>query len=185
LRRFTKTQWALAAFVVASIAVQYWAHKEYRAAPSNAIDRGDDAPGFAVERLDGGEISLASMRGRIVILDFWATWCAPCRSEFVALEKWRENESSSGLLDSVVVVAVNTGEERGLVERFVKEHEISFTVALDPDGDLAAKYGVTSLPTLVLIDRKGRVAQTRVGFDPMVGMGLSSWLRENQKVATP
>jgi len=183
--RVTRTQWVLAIFVIASVAVQYWAHSTYRAAPSTSIDRGDAAPGFSIERLDGSELSLAALRGQVVILDFWATWCAPCRSEFVVLEKWRENEASTGLLDSVVVVAVNTGEDRRLVERFTEANKISFTVALDPDGDLAAEYGVTSLPTIVIIDRQGNVAQTRVGFDPMVGMELSSWLRQEREGAAP
>jgi peroxiredoxin len=84
----------------------------------------------------------------------------------------------------VVVVAVNTGEGRGLVENYVAKNKISFTVALDPDGDLAAQYGVTSLPTLVVIDPKGNVAKTQVGFDPMVGDKLSRWLGERREEAT-
>jgi len=183
--RLTRTQWTLAIFVVASVAVQFWAHKTYRAAPSPAIERGDAAPNFTLESLDGSQLSLSALRGQLVILDFWATWCAPCRSEFAALEAWRERESSTGLLDSVVVVAVNTGEERAEVERFTQEHKISFAVALDPDGDLAATYGVRSLPTLVLIDEAGNVARIRVGYDAMVGKELSGWIRREREAATP
>src|SRR5262245_39994573 len=148
------------AFLIASIAVQWWAHHTYRggSSASAAIKRGEAAPGFSIERLDGSELSLASLRGQVVILDFWATWCGPCRSEFVTLESWREKEASTGLLDSVMVVAINTGEDRQLVERFVEKNEISFVVGLDPNGDLAAKYGVASLPTLIIIDRQGNVA---------------------------
>ena len=182
--RLNRTQLTLALFAIASVAVQWWAHATYRGDSSTSIKRGESAPGFAVERLDGSELTLASLRGNIVILDFWATWCAPCRSEFAALEKWREEESTTGLLDSVVVVAVNTGEDRGLVEHYVEKNKISFTVALDPDGKLAAQYGVTSLPTLIFIDRKGKVAKTQVGFDPMVGGKLSHWLADQREEAT-
>ena len=183
--RLTRTQWTLAIFVVASVAVQFWAHKTYRAEPSPAIERGDAAPNFSVQGLDGSQLSLSALRGQLVILDFWATWCAPCRSEFAALEAWRERELSTGLLDSVVVVAVNTGEEREEVERFIKEHAIPFAVALDPDGDLAAKYDVKSLPTLVLIDEAGTVAKIRIGYDPMVGKELSGWIRREREEPTP
>ncbi|HEU4930151.1 MAG TPA: TlpA disulfide reductase family protein, partial [Candidatus Krumholzibacteria bacterium] len=155
-----------------SVAVQWWAHATYRWADPAQRMVGKRAPDSAITALDGSSISLDKFRGRLVILEFWASWCTPCREEFGVLERWRDEQRHTGLLDSVVVFSVNMGETREQVESFVRHNSVPFPILLDPDTSVSSRYGITSLPTIVLIEPKGRVAHTVTGFSPEIGETL-------------
>ena len=166
----------LLAFLIASIAVQWWAHATYRWADTAPRMAGKRAPEFTLTALDGSSVSLEQFRGRLVILEFWASWCGPCREEFVALKKWRDEQAQTGLLDSVVVFSVNMGEEREVVESFARRHAVPFPVLLDPDQSVSGRYGVRSLPTILFIEPKGRVAHAMSGYSSDIGAQLTNIL---------
>jgi len=111
------------------------------------------APGFTLPRPDGPPLSLADLRGTVVFLNFWATWCVPCRDEMPALEKlyraYRER--------SFTVVAVNVRESKDTAAPFLREVRVTFPAVLDGDGAVARLYAVRSLPVSLLVDREGRI----------------------------
>lgn len=117
---------------------------------------------FDLASLDGGAVSAADYRGRVVVIDFWATWCGPCREQEAIL---------AGLVgdydpDEVAFLAINVGEARPLVEAFVREDPFAYPVLLDPAETLGARYGVYALPTVLVADPRGAVTFTRMGITP-------------------
>lgn len=120
-----------------------------------ASERAPAAP--AAEPLD-----LASLRGKVVYLDFWASWCKPCRESF----PWMNSVHAAYAKQGVVVVAVNVDQERALADAFLKAYPAEFQVVYDPAGSLAEHYGVTGMPSSFLIDRRGAVRYRHVGYRP-------------------
>ena len=122
----------------------------------------EEAPGFSGRTLSGEAFELSSLRGKVVLIDFWATWCAPCVRAIPSIQKLSERYGSEGL----VVVGVNQDQAgmRDVVETFVAEHGVTFTQVMDTDGAIGEAYGVTGIPTTVLIDREGVVQSYGVGF---------------------
>ena len=116
------------------------------------------APAVAVPALDGGKrVSLAALRGRPVVLNFWASWCEPCTKEMPILVDLARDHPG---LD-VVGLAVN--DRRGDSRRFARQVGADFTLGVDGDGDVAARYGASGLPMTAIIDREGRIAATVFG----------------------
>jgi len=118
------------------------------------------APDFTLQTLSGGSFRLADLRGRIVLLNFWATWCIPCRTEMPALETLYQRYRERGL--EVAGVNMDMLSTAG-VEAFLKEVKVTFPIAFDPSWSVARTYGVVALPTTYLIDRKGNVVVREVG----------------------
>jgi peroxiredoxin len=110
------------------------------------------APDLVLTSLDGEPVRLSELRGKVVLLNFWATWCPPCKAEMPDLQAlYREH----GDARDFVVVGVNFQEPAGPVEAFVKQYELSFPVWLDAGGEAGAKLGVRGLPVTFIIDREG------------------------------
>jgi thiol-disulfide isomerase/thioredoxin len=107
-------------------------------------------------------IGLEALRGRVVYVDFWASWCVPCRQSF----PWMDELQRSLGKDGLVVVAVNVDHERKDAERFLHEFSPAFRIAYDPEGVLAEQYHVRGMPTSYLIDRDGKVQLQHAGFRP-------------------
>jgi thiol-disulfide isomerase/thioredoxin len=118
------------------------------------------APDFKAQTLDGAKIDLAALRGKVVLLDFWATWCVPCKRDLPAVEKMHREFRQSGL----AVLGINVGEEKAEVQKFLSTLRLTHPVVqVDEASDLVTRLAVNAFPTTVLIDRKGNVAAYEVG----------------------
>jgi cytochrome c biogenesis protein CcmG/thiol:disulfide interchange protein DsbE len=123
------------------------------------VQVGADAPAFELHTIDGDEVMLASFRGRPVVFNFWATWCAPCVAEIPLLNALQAEHADAGL----VVVAVNVKEPAARVRSFANERGVDFTILLDPEGAVAGEYGVHTLPSTIWFDEEGAVRGTHNG----------------------
>ena len=124
--------------------------------------QGKAAPAFALEDLEGKRVSLKDLRGRVVVLDFWATWCGPCRASLPHLEELHKDLSGAG----VQVLAINLREEKEAARKFVEEAALTMPVLLDAAGKVAERYAVSGIPHTVVIDKSGVVRRVLVGFAP-------------------
>jgi thiol-disulfide isomerase/thioredoxin len=125
----------------------------------SAMEKPVPAGDFSLPLLEGGNVSLGGLKGKIVFLNFWATWCPPCRAEMPAMEALYNQFKN----DDLAFIAVDLQETKDEVSAFVQEHGFTFPVALDMDGGVSAKYGVQSIPTTLIIDRDGNVITGAVG----------------------
>ena len=117
------------------------------------------APDFNLRDAGGGLASLAGYRGNLVLLNFWATWCGPCREEMPSMDQLSRNFGGQGF----AVVAVNTRENAALVNKFMKSHGLNFATPLDTDGRVAASYRVYGIPVTYLIDGNGQAIGMKSG----------------------
>lgn len=123
------------------------------------------APPFVLQRFDGDILSSGELRGQIVVLAFWASWCLPCRGELPEIESLQRRFEADG---DVAILAVDTGWEGETIDagrQFLRKHRLNLTAAFDP-GNVASALHVDALPTIVIIDRHGRVRSTHNGYDP-------------------
>jgi len=112
------------------------------------------APDFTLQDLAGNSVTLSSLKGRPVLLDFWASWCGPCRAEMPVVERLYRDYAARGL----AVIGVDVGESRETVARYIAQQGYSYTVVLDSDLEAAMLYNARALPTLVVIDTDGNVS---------------------------
>jgi thiol-disulfide isomerase/thioredoxin len=129
------------------------------AARLRAISANEALPHFAARTLDGERITTESIKGKVLLLDFWATWCPPCKSEEPAIENIVKDFSKDGLL----ILAVNMGEPRRKVKKYLESSPRSSKVVLAEDTTLAAICNARSYPLYVLVDREGQVVGVQRG----------------------
>jgi len=123
---------------------------------------GTPAPDFSLELLDGSTMTLSDYEGNIVVLDFWATWCPPCVRAMPILERVMNDYADQG----VAVYAINLRETTEQVEQFLTNHGLDLPVAMDRDGAVAGEYLIRAVPTTVIVDEEGVVAEVHVGAGP-------------------
>jgi peroxiredoxin len=122
----------------------------------------DSAPDFALKSTQGGNIRLSEHRGEVILLNFWASWCGPCRQEMPLLNALQERYSKLGFN----VVGVNVDKDSALANKLLKDIPVSFPVLLDDTGVVSASYNVSAMPTTVIIDRDGNMRYLHKGFKP-------------------
>ena len=117
------------------------------------------APDFTLTDLDGNQVTLKQFRGQVLVVNFWATWCPPCRKEMPALERgarWLERFNGR-------VVTINMGEKPEAVRRYLKQQPLQLQILLDPGGRTAGEWGVQGLPVTFVVDPEGRIAYKAIG----------------------
>ncbi len=121
----------------------------------------EPAPDFSLPTFpDDTPINLADLKGRVVYLDFWATWCPPCRKSFPWMDEMHERYKDQGL----IIVAVSVDKKRELIEKFMTKMQPGFIIAHDLSGKIAKAYKLRAMPTSYLIDRNGQLVSTHMGF---------------------
>lgn len=136
--------------------------EEAQIAATTRAKQGTLAPDFTVEMIDGSRITLADLRGKVVLVNFWATWCPPCREELKYVQ--------ADIIDrfkgkDFVFIPISRGETRRAVEDFRKRTGYEFPMGLDPDQSIFGKFASNYIPRNFLIDRKGRIVLATVGFE--------------------
>ncbi|NKF23658.1 TlpA disulfide reductase family protein [Solimonas marina] len=138
------------------------------AAPTAPPMPGDIAPDAVGMTVHGRPVRISDYRGRVIVLTFWASWCAPCRDELVLLERLQRSAGAQRLR----VIAVNWHEARGRFPALVAQlGPAELTLSSDADGRAGDRYGVRMIPRMFIIDRDGRVAYTHTGYDPKASIG--------------
>lgn len=129
--------------------------------PARAVERDEPAPNFSTPALQGGgNISLSAYRGKLVYLDFWASWCPPCLTSLPQLESLRKELPA----DRVQIVAVNLDKQPDKARQFLAQHPIGYPSGSDPQGKIPASFGLETMPTSYLIDAQGVVRYVHKGF---------------------
>jgi peroxiredoxin len=135
---------------------------------------GEMAPEFALRELGGGYVSVTALRGHVVLLNFWATWCPPCRDEMPALDSLYDTYSGRGL--RVLAVASDSSERS--IKEFFETTAVSYTVIRDAGSRVQRLYGAYSIPTTFLIDRRGVVVKKYTGPQEWLSTGITGLLED-------
>jgi cytochrome c biogenesis protein CcmG, thiol:disulfide interchange protein DsbE len=130
------------------------------AEPVAAIGTGSMAPEIGLKDMAGRAVSMRALKGKVVLVDFWASWCAPCREELPVLEALYKKYRGQGF----EVVAVNQDQSADNVRKFLNSTPLSFSVVHDRGGSVASRYAPTKMPSSFILDRKGIVRHVHAGF---------------------
>ena len=133
-------------------------------AETTLINAGDVAPDFTVEMLDGSKVTLSALQGKPTLLICWATWCPPCRLELSKLQEHIIDRYG----DKINVLPISRGEERAKVEEYISKMGYTFAVGLDGDQSIYRKYATNYIPRCFVIDAKGKVLYSGVGYDEAI-----------------
>ena len=143
---FARTALAVAAMMVAAVA--------------SAVGAGEAAPPFALATAAGETVALDKLKGRVVYVDFWASWCGPCRRSFPWMNEIQQKYGAAGF----TVVGVNVDKRRPDAEKFLQQTPATFTIVYDPAGKTPEAYGVKGMPSSYLVDASGKVVAVESGF---------------------
>jgi len=132
------------------------------AAVGSAAPMSGHAPLFALESRDGPEVALADLKGQVVMINFWATWCGPCRQEMPHLEALHQRYSSLGF----TLLGVNVENDREGATAFLDETPVTFPILFDPENEVSKLYNVVAMPSTVLVGRDGTMRFIHHGYKP-------------------
>jgi len=174
-RRLTRRQW-LAASLGACLSVPAWAADAPAGKPAGVQisdwPRQRPLPPFDALSLQSDPVRLSDFQGKVLVLNFWATWCPPCRAELPTLQALPEWFGE----DKVAVLALNFQEAGRTVRRFLESSGLKLPVALDANGDITRAWGIRAFPTTVLIDRQGKPRQIVQGEVDWAGGTALGWV---------
>lgn len=132
-----------------------------------------EAPALVLSRLDGDRFDIASHRGRVVVVNFWATWCAPCLKEMPAMEQaWQSLQQ-----DNVLLVAVNLGDTPERIQRFLNHRPVTFPILVDIDSETFVPWQIHSVPTTYVIGPDGRIHYGAIGDREWASKGILDTIR--------
>ncbi len=131
-------------------------------APVLAGDATGPAAEFALPARTGQAVSLAGLKGQVVLINFWATWCGPCRKEMPLLEQIQKKYASLGF----TMLGVNVEEDTTMMDTFLKDVPVTFPILLDPANGVSKLYNVSAMPSTVIVDRKGNIRYIHQGYKP-------------------
>lgn len=129
---------------------------------NNNLAKGDTAPDFILKNLDGEKVHLKDYRGQGVLLNFWGTWCGPCKEEMPYLNHIHQKNAVKG----VKILAIDVGESRYQVNNFVERYDLKFPIILDKDREATEAYNIDPMPTTFFIDKNGKVVKKVKGQMP-------------------
>lgn len=132
------------------------------------------APDFTLKSNTGKNLRLSDYRGQVVLLNFWASWCGPCRQEMPALDKLQQRYGSYGF----TVLGVNVEEDSGKARRMLRDIPVSFPVLFDNRNSVSKKYRVSAMPTTVMIDRDGNMRYLHKGYKPGDESIYKKWVKK-------
>jgi thiol-disulfide isomerase/thioredoxin len=136
-----------------------------RSNQGGALETGQPAPAFKLVDTNGQRVSLDQYKGKIVLLDFWATWCGPCRMTMPVLENLQKEYAGT-----LTLLAINLQEPRDSVVEYMRQQNIKSQVLLDEEGAVGIQYGAEAIPMQILIDKAGVVRDIMTGYNPrMIG----------------
>jgi len=132
--------------------------------------QGTDMNDFTLTSLDKQEYTLSKLQGSVVLVDFWATWCPPCRTSIPVLISLYEKHKDRGFM----VLGISN-EDAATLEAFQKENNITYPILIDTEG-VGKAYNVTSIPNMYIFDKKGKIRKHQVGFSPEMEAGLDTFI---------
>ncbi|MBV9720211.1 MAG: TlpA family protein disulfide reductase [Candidatus Eremiobacteraeota bacterium] len=161
------SRWNRVFDAIALCAIGFALWKIFIAPRSLSAPGAHPAPHAVYERLDGAAFRLASERGRVVFLDFYASWCEPCKIELPLVERWARKNPGA------LVVPVDVGEPRTVAADFARRYGLR-GIVLDSKSSAPALFGVQGFPTIVVIDREGDVRAKWEGLNPAIGLAMTN-----------
>lgn len=129
----------------------------------SGIEVNQMAPDFSLKTLDGKEAKLSDYRGQKVILNFWATWCPPCKAEIPHMEKYYKNHAKKDHVEILAVNLTKSDKDENYIKDFIKSYDMTYPVLLDTEGEQQKQYEIVTIPTTFIIDTKGVIQKKIVG----------------------
>lgn len=151
--------WAVFDFVM-SADTEKSTTESVKEADESGLKAGEYAPDFELETMDGEVVKLSDYKGQKVLLNFWATWCPPCRAEMPDMQKYHDNHEEGVIL---AVNLIDTEQSVESIEKFLEEYEITFTILADEKSKITQVYEAYGLPTSYFIDTEGKIHKQAVG----------------------
>ncbi|MDR3111822.1 MAG: TlpA family protein disulfide reductase [Elusimicrobiota bacterium] len=127
---------------------------------STSISYSVSAPDFQLQDLDGNYVKLSEQKGKVVFIDFWATWCPPCRASLPAVKQLNKLKAGN---PNFIVLGINVGENRATIDKFIKEHDIDYKILLG-ENRVSVAYAVNGIPAFFIIDKSGEVVRRYAGY---------------------
>jgi peroxiredoxin len=143
-------------------------------APVNAASIQGKAPNFTLKSNSGKNVKLSELRGQVILLNFWASWCGPCRQEMPLLEKLHKRYSALGF----TVLGVNVEEDPRKAKTLLKDISVSFPILFDTSNKVSKQYKVSAMPSTVMIDRDGNMRYLHKGYKPGDEAQYKKWVKQ-------